>query len=448
MTKKTIPSLCFRPAAAALGALLTLAAPMARAEDTGLTLETAVRLALTRNERSLAADAEVRAAEARVTRARSYFLPTLNTTGTYTRRPFEVSRKVGDTDIVIQSYNALAGVAQVNLTLFDARSVPALLQATAARSAQRFASAETRRQLSFEVSNAFLATLGTDQVLEASRDRFAYARQSLEAAKARYAAGLVSVNDVTRAELEYATAEMGVIQAKGQVETTYLELGFLLDDREAARKKLVIPEFLLREAEENPPETDRMIDESQDRRLDLGSLRYQAKAQRALMIEPTLRWLPSLSFNGQYRYTNESGLTGRSTNWNMGLTLTWAIFDGFSRNADYKERKAQAVLADLDVKAAMRRVELEVRDALVSLENQRATLKQAKVAREVARRNAVETAELYRQGLVTALEAADAGVRLFEAEVELVRERYGVGIAYLNLEAALGLDPFGKEPSL
>lgn len=448
MSKNSLSRMFLRPAATVVGAFLALAPSIALAEDAGLTLDTAVRLALTRNERALAADAQIKAAEARVTRARSYFMPTLSTTGTYTRRPFEVKRTVGDTDIVIQSYNAIGAVAQVNMTLFDARSIPALLQANSERDAQRFASAESLRQLSFEVSNAFLATLGTDQVLEASRNRFEYARQALEAAKARYAAGLVSVNDVTRAELEYATAEMGVIQVKGQVETTYLELGFLLDDPETARKKLVIPEFLLREAEDGPPIVERMIAEAQDRRLDLGSLRYQAKAQRALMIEPTLRWLPSLSFNGQYRYTNESGLTGRPTNWNLGLTLTWTIFDGFSRNADYKERKALAVLADLDVKTVMRKVELDVRDALVSLDNQRATLKQAGIARDVARKNATETAELYRQGLGTALQAADANVRLFEAEVELVRERYGLGIAFLNLEAALGLDPFGKEPTL
>ncbi len=448
MNKDILSRLSRRPAVAVVGVLLALAPSIAHAEDAGLTLETAVRLALTRNERALSADAEIRAAEARAMKARSYFMPTLTTTGTYTRRPYEVKRTVGDTDIVIQSYNALAGVAQVNMTLFDARSLPALLQANSERNAQRFASAESRRQLSFEVGNAFLATLGTDQVLEASRNRFEYARQSLEAAKARYAAGLVSVNDVTRAELEYATAEMGVIQVKGQVETTYLELGFLLADMESARKKLIIPEFLLREAEEGPQDVERMIVEAQDRRLDLGSLRFYAKGQRALMIEPMLRWLPSLSFNGQYSYTNETGLTGRPTNWNLGLTLTWAVFDGFSRNADYKERKALAVLADLDVKATMRKVELDVRDALVSLENQRATLKQAEVAREVAGKNAVETAELYRQGLSTALEAADANVSLFEAEVELVRERYGVGIAFLNLEAALGLDPFGKEPTL
>jgi outer membrane protein TolC len=87
-----------------------------------------------------------------------------------------------------------------------------------------------------------------------------------------------------------------------------------------------------------------------------------------------------------------------------------------------------------------------VRNALVSLSSQRAALKEAEVAREVAQKNAAETTELYRQGLASALEAADANVRLFEAEVAVVGQRYGLGLAYLNFEAAVGLDPFGKEP--
>lgn len=429
--------------------LVLLFFPITGRAQEGLTLEAAIERALARNERALAADEQMNEAAARVVRARSYFLPTLNTTGTYTRRPFEVSRTVGGTRIVIQKFDALAGVAQLNLTIFDSRSLPALLQANSERNAQRYASAESKRQLAFEVGNAFLTTLSTGQVLEASRHRYDYAKQALDAANARYAAGLVSINDVTRAELEFATAEMGVTQVQGQVETTYLQLGYLLDDIIASSRKLKVPEFLLQAAAEaEQVAIEALVTQAQDRRLDLGALKYHAKAQHALTIEPTLKWLPALSFSGQYRYTNESGLTGRATNWNLGLNLTWAVFDGFSRSADYRERKAQAVLADLDVRTAMRRVELDVRDSQVSLANQRAALKQAAIAHEVAKRNAAETAELYRQGLSSALQVADANVRLFEAEVALVRERYGLGISYLNLEAALGLDPFGKEPKL
>ncbi len=421
---------------------------LAICQDNVLTLETAVQLALARNEQSLAAEGRVDAAQARVARARAYFLPTITATGVYTRRPFEVRREFQGTQIVVQNYNALSGVAALNLTLFDAHNIPALRQARADRTAELYASADTRRRLAFEVSNAFLATLGVDQLLEASRHRYEYARQALEAARARYSAGLVGVNDVTRAELEFATAEMGITQAQGQLDTTYLQLSYLLDDPSARTKKLKIPEFLLQAAEEKNLDAEPLISEAQNRRLDLNSLRYRALAQHALTLEPTLRWFPSLSLNAQYRYTNEAGLTGRSTNWNAGLTLTWAVFDGFARNADYSTQKALAYLSDLDVQAGLRQVDLDVREALVSLANQRASLKQANVANEVAKRNAKEIAELYRQGLASALEVADANVRLFEAEVTLVRERYGLAIAYLNFEAALGLDPFGKEPSL
>jgi outer membrane protein TolC len=428
--------------------LLLVPAALRAAQDEVLTLESAIRLALSRNELALQADQLLNAAEARVGQARAYFLPTLTGTGTYTRRPFEVKRSVGSTEIVVQSLNGIAGVALLNLTIFDSRSLPALLRARSDRTAERYATAEAKRQLAFEVGNAFLTTLGVDQVLDAAKHRFEYARQGLEAARARYAAGLVSVNDVTRAELEYATAEMGITQVQGQVETTYLQLGNLLDEKIAAGRKLQIPEFLLQAAEIERTAVEDLIAQAQDRRLDLTSLRWRAKALHALTIEPLLKWLPALSFNGQYRYTNEAGLTGRSTNWNVGLTMTWSVFDGLARNSEYSERKANAILSDLEVQAILRKVELDVRDAFVSLENQRAALKQATVANEVAKRNAAETAELYRQGLGTALQVADANVRLFEAEVTLVQERYGLAIAYLNLEAALGFDPFGKEPLL
>ena len=434
-----------RLAAASLGLTLLLA-PLLASQDRPLTLDEAVKLALERNERALATWEDAKAADARVARARSFFLPTITSTGTYTRRAYEVKRLVGESEVVIQRYNAFSETMSLNLTLFDARSLSSLSAVRAQRNAEVAAAAESRRQLAFEVGQAFLATLGTAQVQEASGRRFTFARQNLEAAKARFAAGLASINDVTRAELEYATAEMGVIQVKGQVETSTLQLGYLLDAPDAVGGPLVVPEFLIEAAAAEAADSEALVEEALARRLDVGSLRWLASSQLALAKEPMLRWLPSLSASGQYRMTNEASFNNRTWNWNIGATLSWTLFDGMARFADRKERKALARLAELDVQAATRRVDVEVREALVSLANQRASLKQASVAHEVAKKNAAETAELYRQGLASALEVADANVSLFEAEVALVQERYGLGVAFLNLEAALGLDPFGKEP--
>jgi outer membrane protein TolC len=429
-----------------IGLLLLIFPIGLQAADEALSLERAVQLALSRNERALAATEQVRAAEGRVTKARAYFFPTLSLTGNYTRRPFAVERDLNGTTITIQKLDALSGYASLSMILFDARSIPAYRQALLENKAQKFGSGEIERQLSFEVSAAFLATLTLDQVYVATGHRLEYAGKTLEAARARYAAGLVSVNDVTRAELEYATAEMGRTRTLGEVETAYLQLGYLLDSDISG--KLSQPDLLLAQAEQSPAAANDLLPGAQTRRLDLRYLTWHAKAQHAYALESTFKWLPNLSLNYQYRYTNEAGLTGKSTSWSAGLAVNWSIFDGFSRNGEYKERKALARLADLDVQGTARRLELEVRDGLVMLASQQASLKKTLVALDAARKNAAETAELYRQGLGTALQVADANVSLFEAEVEVARQRHSLAQALLNLRAAQGFDPFGKEPKI
>jgi len=431
---------------AALLGLALLLPSLAVAQDDPLTLDEAVKLALERNERAKSTWEEVVAANARLAQARSFFLPSITSTSTYTRRAYETRRVVGETEVIIQRYNALSETIALNQTLFDARSLTSLAAVRARRDADVATAAENRRQLAFEVGQAFLATLGTTQVREASARRFTFAGQNLEAARARFAAGLASVNDVTRAELEYATAEVGLTQVKGQVETSTLQLGHLLDAPEAVRGPLVVPEFLIEAASAEAADSEGLIEEALARRLDVGSLRSLASAQRSLSRLPMLGWLPSVSASGRYSLTNEASFNNRNWNWSIGATLSWSLFDGGARFGQSREQRALARLADLDLQAATRKVDVEVREALVSLASQRASLRQATVAHEVAKKNAAETTELYRQGLASALEVADANVRLFEAEVALVQERYGLGVAFLNLEAALGLDPFGKEP--
>jgi outer membrane protein TolC len=412
-------------------------------EEKKLTMETAVQSALTYNERSAAAEERTNASKARLLKARTFFLPTINATGTYTRRPFAVERIINDQTVTIQSLNALAGNITMNMILFDSRSIPLLRQVKLEDKAEKCNSLESKRALSFEVCNAFLVTLSVDQVLKAAQQRYALAGKNLEASQARYEAQLVSVNDVTRTQLEYAAAESNMTRADGDVKNARLQLEFLVGT--SIEDRLQPPEKLMAEAESPPPLVGQLIPVARDQRLDLHALRWYARAQHAAAIEPALRWLPSLSLNGSYRYTNESGFSGKTTSWTAGLTLNWALFDGLTRIGDFKEHKALAHIADLDLQAGLREVELQVRSALVTLTNQQAALKQVEVALEVAKKNAAETAELYRQGLTGALQAADANVRLYEAEVEFIRARYGLAIAFLNLRMALGLDPFGSQ---
>ncbi|MBI2504679.1 MAG: TolC family protein [Candidatus Latescibacteria bacterium] len=423
--------------------LALLFAGASAAAQVPLALEQAVQLALERNERARTARLQAEAADARVAKARAFFFPDLTLVGNYTRRAYQTVREVGGEQVTIQRRNVLAPRATATLTLFDPRALPLYRQARRERDAAKLSARESRRLLGFEAAEAFLLTLSAEQVHEAARRRLELAEQSLADAKARFSAQLVGSNDVTRAELELATARHQATRAQGEAESAYLHLGYLLDTPVAG--PLTPPRELLAIAVRAPGEETQLIEGALGVRLDLAASRRHAEAQAASAEEPLRRLLPSLSANGQYRMTNEGGLSGRTRDWSAGMDLSWNIYDRGQLWADRSERSALARIADLEAQATARRAALELRTALVALASQQAAIDQAQVAAQVARENAAQIAELYRQGLTSALAVADASARLFEAEVALAREEYGVALAYLDLRSARGLNPVGEE---
>ncbi|WP_164013718.1 TolC family protein [Pyxidicoccus trucidator] len=414
------------------------------AEAAPLTLERAVSLAAERNEAALAAQLRAEAASARVARARSFFFPELSATGTYTRRSNQSTREVGGQQVVLQRFNAFGANIVARVALFDARGFPLYRAARLEGEASGLDAVEARRQVSFEAANAFLVSLADQQVFQAAGHRLAYARQALEDARARAQAGLASTNDVTRAELEVASAEVQLTSARNTAQTSRLELGYLLV--EPVEGALAPPATLLTDASRPLNVYEALVQGAADRRPDILSSRLRVESLEANALEPLARLLPSLGASYTYRLTNEAGLTGRTGDGFFTVDLSWSLFDGGERYAERRERVALARAAKLEEQAGTRRVDVDIQRARVGLENAQAALSQSELAVRAARQNAEEQGILYRQGLSTALTVADATVSLFEAEVAQAQSRYALGVALLGLRAAVGLDPLGKEP--
>jgi outer membrane protein TolC len=409
----------------------------------GLTLEEAITLALTRNERAAAADEEARAAEARVTAARSFFFPDVTLEGDYTRRSHETSRVVEGRRSVLQRSDGLEGRVTATQTIFDAQAWPLLRQARRARDAARHDATDAKRRLAYETAEAFLAVLNSEQVARAAAQRLALAERNLVEARVRFDAQLVGSNDVTRAELEAASAEREAVRARGAGRTAHLHLGYLLD-AEITDSLAVPSDLLARAAEPLEPEAI-AASRGAGRRPDLDAARARLAALRAAAREPLMRYFPDLDLTGTAWATNEAGFSGRGEDWSLGLGLHWPLFDGGQREAARSERVALARAAEQNVENLERGIEVDIESARVALESEQASLARADVAVAAARRNAAESAELYRQGLVRALEVVDAGVQLFEAEVERAGAQYALALAFLDLRAALGLDPLATE---
>lgn len=402
----------------------------ALAQDAPLTLERVVELAVTRNERAAVAETTVEAAEARLRRARSIILPQVNVTGQYRN------------DTAADTRITLSAAALLTQPLFDARAFPLMRFARGLRDASRLSAADAKRLLAFDAADAFIVTLSFEQVLRAAQQRREFARTSLEDTRARFEAGLVSSNDVTRAELEMATAERGVAQATGTVQTAHLELENLLNAE--VNVPLQVPVNLLQAAAQLSSVETPLIAEAQSRRSDILAARTELGALRAFAAEPSARFIPSILLSAQTRNINEGSISNRNNDGFVGVTLNWPILDAGVRGAERAERTANARGAELELELALRGVERQVRMASVALRSEQAALREAEAAVRAARKNADETNELYRQGLASALELADANQRRFEAEVAEVNARYRMAQAYLALREARGVGPVGE----
>jgi len=402
-----------------------------------LTLRDALGQALARNERARSAEEVARAADARVWRARSFLLPTITLSGDYTRRGSD-----GE-DLLLNGREARVGRVTVEQTIFDAQAWPLLRQAQRAREASRADAAGAKRLLAFDTAATFLSVLNSEQVARAAAERFDLAGRSLDEIRIRFDAGLVGSNDVTRAELEAASAERELAIAGGAARTARLALGLLLDA--SVKDSLSVPDDLLASAARPVPPGSLDVATAADLRPDVRSERARVAALRMGALEPLTRYLPDLVATGTARANAGSVNDVRDQDWTAGLSLRWELFDGGGREAERAERAALARAAGLSLANLERTAANEMETARVGLESQQASLVRSRVAVEAARRNAVEASELYRRGLTRALEVVDANVQLFEAEVERAGAEFALALSYLDLRSALGLEPLEPE---
>ncbi|MDQ3283826.1 MAG: TolC family protein, partial [Acidobacteriota bacterium] len=257
------------------GFALTLSAQ----EAAPLTLERAVALAVERNERAAIAETTVEAAEARVRRARTAFFPRVDISGNLRG------------DYTDRTERTLSTSALLTQPVFDARAFPLYRAQRYERDATRLTATESKRLLGFDAAAIFLRTLSFEQVLLAAQHRRDFAQTNLTDVRARFEAGLVSSNDVTRAELELATAVRGVAQAAGDVEAARVELANLTRSDVPA---LAPPVTLLAAAAAPPQLNDAAIAEAQRQRTDIAAQRARVESSRAFADEPNARFFPSV----------------------------------------------------------------------------------------------------------------------------------------------------------
>jgi outer membrane protein TolC len=412
---------------------------LAPAQAGPLRMADAIKLALARNEIAKIADDQILVADAAVEKARVAFLPVITATAVDTARPYDVVR-AGTT---VTAYNAVTGGASIVQPVVNLPAWPLYRQAQRLLDAQKASSTDAKRVLEFSAAQAFFNTLASEAVLAAADRRRDTAKATLDDTQARVDAQLNSSNDVTRAQLDLASAVQEVASDDGNVKNAYIALGFVLNA--TVKGPLSPPADTLRVAANPAGAIDPLVAFAEAHRPDLIASKYSARAAHLFADEPLLRIAPTLGVTAAVTGTTLAMGNGYYSDETLVSTLTWQLYDAGNRYADKHSRDAAARIADLTEQTLERQVRVTVETAMTALESAQAQFKAASDAVTAARKNVEETATLYRQGLATALELTDANDSRFEAEVGYSGAEYAMALAYLALRQAMGLEPTGTE---
>jgi outer membrane protein TolC len=124
--------------------------------------------------------------------------------------------------------------------------------------------------------------------------------------------------------------------------------------------------------------------------------------------------------------------------WDIGVNLSWNVFDGGRRSAAEARAIAEAEAARQQLREIDRAIRLEVTQRVLELRTAERRLRVSERAVESARENTRVASDRYREGLIPSSELLDAEVDLERAEVSRTEALAALRLAAAGLDRAVG----------
>jgi len=410
-----------------------LAAPTAGAD---LTLQDALRAAVTYRPTVKEAQAQASAAKAVISETRSRWLPHVTISELYVR----TDEPAGSLFLALnQERNVMADPnydmvnpddkddfetrLQLAQTIYDPTVDYELRRARTAGKSADASAAWSAEEAAFTAFQAYLdvqQTIAALDWVESSRQEAAeIARLAIE----RHRAGTGLKADTLRAEVQLAEARRRELAARNDLTLARRRLA-LATGRPGGEEGIAAP---LDETSfpANPVTTI-------DQRADLMALSLQTEDAGLAVSQSKAEWLPRLGLTAHYAWHDEDAPFGSDAeSWAIGAGLTWEIFDGMRRNAATARATAEHLAANSRLDEARREREFRLGEAILRAEEarlQRESARQAVVAADESRR-------LLQQRFETGLTDL---VDLLAAQTALDRARFDANGAESRHLMALG----------
>ena len=418
-----------------------------------LKLADAIEKAVERNADLKVARARIAEADAQRGKITTAFFPDIKAVGQYTRNsdeakfdiaamgaslgaamgiPLTVDPAKAPPPTIIQAYNQFSAVITADQTIFAL--APLLYEKAAEKGmgAQLIGLQAAQREIAYQLSAIYYTVAGLERIVVAAGRAVELAKLRIDMLQRRKAAGTESDLPMLRAQVEQARAEQDVLRAQlGR--TQLLEaVGMIIRD--------VPPEEL-----ESPPSQTQpagtfedWVARSLESRPDVAARRQAVSAQRSLLLEAQLRWMPILAGQSVLRWSDVKGFVDTNTIWQVTANLVVPLFDRGQRYADARERQATLVRLLAEVEKAESDLRSQIRQAANDIALAQKMVLIADKQAEIAGRGADIARKSLVAGMSTHLEVDEAETNLRLAAANAERERSNWDLAVLKLRHLVG----------
>jgi len=408
-------------------------------EPRRVTLADALRLAAQNSPTMVQARQDVRVAYWGERTALAAFLPTLSATASGSKAGTErYNQATGQRVVNPFPFSEQYGL-RASMDLFtgfrrgaNRRAASATIDLReATRVRQEYAVALATKQ-------AFFTALATAELVAVSEIRLRRAGEQMNLVSEKLRLGATTRSDSLQSRVEYGNAQLQLIQARANQRYAEANLG-----RAVGAEGLVAP----------------VPDTTLETRL--GPLDTTALRREALAAAPSIReaeasvvsagsslraarsqYLPTVSASASKSWSRSTGgITDTIPflpQWSIGLSLSYPLFNGFSRESGVASADAAVISARSRLRDARLALDASLTQSFAALEAAAARIDIARVSVAAAEENLRMQRERYRLGTSTIVEVLTTQVSLDQAQVDLVQARYDYLVARAQIEAYVG----------
>ncbi len=308
-----------------------------------------------------------------------------------------------------------------------------------------FSLRQTIDQTIADVKTAFYQVILNRALVVAQQQSLTLLQQQLQDQQSRYEAGTVPRFNVLQAQVAVANQQPAVISALNNLRISQYQLVQTLGmDYKVTRPSEVpfnvVGTLPYQPRTFNPDESIRVAIQR--------SPVLKAQRQAILSNSENVKvqfagYLPSVSATASYTWQNNQAFQdlGQVTQgWTYGFQGSWAIFDGFATAGNVSQARAQLKQAVINYDAAVRQVIFNVQQAISNLQ----TAEQTLTSQEASVVQATEALRLAQErldaGAGTQLDVLNAQVQLLESQTTVLQARYDYLAALAQYDLALSLD--------